>query len=72
MWLRRLTWCVKNVYNMKRNDLIIKLVEAGFRFKRHGGKHDIFTRGSEREEIPRHNEINEQLAQAILRRRNIL
>ena len=72
MWLRRLTWCVKNVYNMKRNDLIKKLVKAGFRFKRDGGKHDIFTRGSEREEIPRHREINEYLAKAILKRRGLL
>ena len=31
--------------------------------------HDIYIRGSEREEVPRHKEINETLAKAILRRR---
>lgn len=53
---------------MKRKDLIRKLEELGFRFLRHGGGHDIYIRGKDIETIPRHNEINEQLAKSILRK----
>lgn len=53
---------------MKRRDLIKKLESIGFVFKRHGGNHDVYQRGSDKEEIPRHNEINERLAKAILRK----
>lgn len=57
---------------MKQRDLIQRLIKGGFFFERHGSNHDIYIRGSEREEIPRHKEINESLARAILRRRNLL
>lgn len=57
---------------MKNKDLIKKLLDGGFQFERHGGNHDIYVRGNEREEIPRHKEINEKLAKAILRRRGLL
>ncbi len=57
---------------MKRKELIKRLEKDGFVFERHGGSHDIYVRGSEREEIPRHKEIDEMLAQAILRRRGLL
>ena len=53
---------------MKRKDLIKKLEKAGFRFVRHGGCHDIYARGQEIEQIPRHKEINEMLAKAILKK----
>ena len=53
---------------MKQRDLIKKLKKFGFRFERHGGDHDIYRRGSETEQIPRHKEINEHLAKAILRK----
>ncbi|MDK2937503.1 MAG: mRNA interferase HicA [Eubacteriaceae bacterium] len=53
---------------MKRRDLIKKLEKVGFEFERHGGKHDVYRRGKDTEEIPRHNEINERLAKAILRK----
>ena len=53
---------------MKRRDLIKKLEKIGFEFVRHGGKHDVYRRGKDLEEIPRHNEINERLAKAILRK----
>ena len=53
---------------MKRKDLISKLEELGFRFLRHGGEHDIYMRGKDKETIPRHNEINEQLAKSILKK----
>lgn len=53
---------------MKRRDLIKKLEEIGFSLERNGGGHDIYTRGKDREIIPRHKEINEKLAKAILRK----
>ena len=53
---------------MKQRDLIKKLEAAGFQFDRHGGNHDIYKRGDDREKIPRHREINESLAKAILRK----
>lgn len=53
---------------MKKRDLIKKLEDAGFEFDRHGGNHDIYKRGEDKEEIPRHKEINERLARAILRK----
>ncbi len=57
---------------MKRKELIKRLEKGGFVFERHGGSHDIYVRGTEREEIPRHKEINEVLAKVILRRRGLL
>ena len=56
---------------MKQRDLVKKLQNAGFVFERHGGSHDVYVRGTEREEIPRHKEIDERLAKAILRRRGL-
>lgn len=53
---------------MKNRDLIKKLEKAGFELKRHGSDHDIYKRGSDEEQIPRHREINEKLAKAILRK----
>ena len=53
---------------MKQRDLIKRLEKAGFKFARHGGNHDIYVRGSDEEQIPRHKEINEYLAKAILRK----
>ena len=56
---------------MKRRDLIKKLEQAGFRLARNGSSHDIYVRGSEQETIPRHRDVNEETAKAILRRRHI-
>ena len=53
---------------MKQRELIKKLEAAGFEFSRHGGNHDVYVRGSDIEQIPRHKEINEMLAKAILRK----
>ena len=47
---------------MKRRDLESRLTEY------HGGQHDVWTDGEREEAIPRHREINERLARAILRR----
>ena len=53
---------------MKRRDLIRKLEAIGFRFKEHDGNHDTYKRGTDTEQIPRHNEINEITAKRILRK----
>lgn len=53
---------------MKQRELIKKLESAGFTFYRHGGNHDIYIRSEQIVEIPRHKEINEYLARAILRK----
>lgn len=52
---------------MKRRDLERKLTELGWYFKRHGGKHDLWSNGIDEEAIPRHNEINELLARKIIK-----
>ena len=53
---------------MKQRDLIKKLEAAGFEFARHGSNHDVYKRGKDEEQIPRHKEVNERLAKAILRK----
>lgn len=56
---------------MKTKDLI-KLLELNvWKFKRHGGNHDVYLKGSEREVIVRHREIDEMLAKAIIKRRGL-
>lgn len=45
-----------------------KLEAAGFTLERHGGNHDVYVRGEDMEQIPRHKEINEMLAKAIIRK----
>ncbi len=53
---------------MKQRELVKKLEQAGFVFARHGSGHDIYKRGQDEEQVPRHREINERLARAILRK----
>ncbi|MGN1382312.1 MAG: type II toxin-antitoxin system HicA family toxin [Eubacterium sp.] len=53
---------------MKRKDLIKKLEKAGFELSSHGGNHDIYRRGNDKEEVPRHREINEILAKSIIKK----
>ena len=53
---------------MKRRDLIQMLEDAGFEFVRHGSDHDVYKRGKDIEYIPRHREINDRLAQAIIKK----
>lgn len=57
---------------MKQRELIKRLQAGGFIFERHGSNHDVYVRGEEVEEIPKHKEINERLAKAILKRRGLL
>ena len=53
---------------MKRRALEKVLRERGWKLLRHGGRHDIRTDGGLEEAVPRHTEIDERLARAILRR----
>ena len=53
---------------MKKRDLEKRLKKAGFVFERHGSSHDIYVRGSDEEQLPRHREIDEDLAKAIIRK----
>jgi mRNA interferase HicA len=53
---------------VKRRVLETLLRRAGWRFLRHGGRHDVWTDGEREEAVPRHTEVNEVLARAILRR----
>lgn len=52
---------------MKKVDLERKLKEMGFTLS-HGGSHDMWVRGKEKIPVPRHREINEDLAKAILKK----
>ena len=58
---------------MKRADLLRELRRRADRLGvpfvplRHGGRHDVFLFGGERIEIPRHREVRELLARAIIR-----
>ncbi len=56
---------------MKRRDLIKLLEKNGWIFYRNGGNHDVYIKGTETEAVPRHSEINEMLAKAIIKRRNL-
>ena len=53
---------------MKQRELIKRLEAAGFVFERHGSNHDIYVRGDDEQQVPRHKDINEVLAKAILRK----
>jgi mRNA interferase HicA len=53
---------------VKRRELEARLGELGWVFLRHGGSHDVWTDGERLEYVPRHTEINENLARKILRK----
>lgn len=55
----------------KRADLIKLLEKNDWYLKRNGGDHDLYTNGKETETIPRHREIKENLARAIIKRRGL-
>ena len=54
---------------MKRKDLVKKLELTGCIFIRHGGKHDWYhnPKTKKSQPVPRHKEINENLAKHILK-----
>ena len=53
---------------MKRREVERRLRELGWTLVRHGRKHDVWSDGERREAVPRHVEINEKLAAAIMAR----
>ena len=56
---------------MKRRQLIKLLEKSGWKFSRSGGNHDVYFKGNQREAIPRHREIDEELAKAIIKRHSL-
>jgi len=52
---------------MTRRDLEKRLHEMSWRMIRHGARHDVSARGDNETVVPRHGEINEYTARAILR-----
>ena len=63
--------CVEGVLKTKRADFIKLLERNGWYLKRNGAGHDIYTNGTQTETIPRHREIKENLAKAIIKRREL-
>jgi mRNA interferase HicA len=55
---------------MKKRDLEKLLGKNGW-VKEEGTKHDRWTKGDQTEFVPRHTEINEILAMAIIKRRGL-
>lgn len=53
---------------MRRRKLERELSAMGWRFKRHGAKHDVWTDGQVTVPIPRHQDVEEELAKGILKR----
>jgi predicted RNA binding protein YcfA (HicA-like mRNA interferase family) len=55
---------------MKRRELIKKLEELGCVLVRHGGSHDWYTNFETKQSqpVPRHSEINENLAKSIIKK----
>ena len=56
---------------MKQKDLINLFKRNGWWMVRQGSNHMVFTNGSETETVPRHKEVNELLAKAIIKRRGL-
>lgn len=52
---------------MKRRELEGRLQALGWTLARHGGRHDVWIKGEGEIVVPRHREINECTARAILR-----
>ena len=60
--------CREEVMTIKRKDLIKRLEANGWYLLRNGANHDIYTNGIKIEPIPRHKEVKELTAKAILKR----
>ena len=56
---------------MKRKDLIKRLERNGWIKVREGSNHTVYAKGGEIEAVPRHTEIAENLAKAIIKRRGL-
>jgi mRNA interferase HicA len=55
---------------MKRTDLVRQLVNLGCELIRHGGKHDWYQNKETKacQPVPRHREIEENLAKSIIKK----
>ena len=47
--------------------MLKKIAELGATFLRHGGNHDVYIKGKIYKSIPRHVEVDEQLAISIIK-----
>ena len=56
---------------MKRRELIRLFEQNGWTLKREGGNHSVYVKGKLRESIPRHREVDEDLAKGIIKKRNL-
>lgn len=56
---------------MKRKDLLNRFFAKGWWVLREGRSHTVLTNGKEIEVVPRHNEVQEMLARAIVKRRKL-
>jgi mRNA interferase HicA len=56
---------------VKQKDLINRFRKKGWWTLREGANHIIMTNGIDIEPVPRHKEINEQLAKSIIKRRGL-
>ena len=54
---------------MKRKELLKRIVSAGCVLVRHGGRHDLYTnpKTGKKQPIPRHDEIDANLAKHIIK-----
>ena len=53
---------------MKHRKLIKEVESYCWWLERHGTRHDIYTTGTQKEEIPRHPDVNEMTAKDIIKR----
>ncbi len=56
---------------MKRTVLMKKFMKLGWWILREGSNHTILTNGESVEPIPRHKEINEELAKSLIRKHKL-
>ncbi len=56
---------------MKQKDLLKLFFDNGWWILREGANHIIMTNGQDIEPVPRHKEVTEMLARAIIKRRNL-
>ena len=54
---------------MKRRDVVKKLEQNGFEFKRHGGRHDVYYNPETKRTVPveRHREIEDIMVKEIFK-----
>jgi mRNA interferase HicA len=57
---------------MKKRELEKRFSAKGWKFLTHGSKHDIWVSPTgKKEQIPRHREVNEDLAKGLIKKHNL-